>query len=114
VLAKANRVTRGSDYRAIVRRGKKYVGSHTVTYIASDPARGEDVRFGFIVSKRVGKATRRNLVRRRLKAACYELIEATRPGSDVVVRALPGSDEAPWATLLEEISRAVRKGSSPS
>jgi ribonuclease P protein component len=114
VLAKANRVTRGSDYRAIVRRGKKYVSPNTITYIRPDPDGGCGVRFGFIVSRGVGKATRRNLVRRRLKAACYELMSAAKPGCDVVVRALPGSGEASWATLLEEISRAVRKGSSPS
>lgn len=114
MLARAERVTRGADYRAIVRRGKKYAGENTVTYIRRNPDGGSGVRFGFIVGKTVGKAVRRNLVRRRLKAACYQLLPAARPGSDVVVRALPGSAEATWATLLGEISRAVSKGSSPS
>ena len=44
-----------------------------MTYIrpVADP---DVVRFGFIVGKTVGNAVRRNLVRRRLKAAAYELL----------------------------------------
>jgi ribonuclease P protein component len=114
VLARANRVTRGSDYRAIVRRGKRYVAPNTITYIRRSPDASSDVRFGFIVGKGVGTAVRRNLVRRRLKAVCHELMPVTIGGSDIVVRALPASGGASWATLLGEISRAVSKGSSPS
>lgn len=72
MLAKANRITRGSDYRATVRRGARFSGASTLTYIRPNPDSGV-VRFGFIVSKTVGNAVTRNLVRRRLKAAAYDL-----------------------------------------
>jgi ribonuclease P protein component len=67
------------------------------------------VRFGFIVSKKVGIATRRNLVRRRLKAIGHDLIERIPTGTDIVIRALPGCDEVPWATLQSEITTAIDK-----
>jgi len=111
VLAKANRITRGADYRATVRRGARFTGANTVTYIRPNPD-SSVVRFGFIVSKSVGDAVRRNLVRRRLKAAAYDLLphlsptSAGQPGLDVVVRALPASAQAPWASLHEELLRA--------
>ena len=113
MLAKANRVTQGADYKAIVRRGTRFVSPNTVTYVRSNPG-VEGVRFGFIVSKSVGIAVRRNRVRRRLKAACFELVPLVKPGSDVVVRALPASANVRWVTLLEEISRALSKGNPPS
>jgi ribonuclease P protein component len=109
LLAKANRITRGADYKATVRRGTRITAPNTVTYIRTDPDSAV-VRFGFIVGKTVGTAVRRNRVRRRLKAVSYELLRDLAPGADVVVRALPASVNAEWATLHEEISRAVSKG----
>ena len=45
MLAKANRITRGADYRATVRRGARSTGASTVTYIR--PTSDSDVvRFG--------------------------------------------------------------------
>ncbi len=70
------------------------------------------VRFGFIVGKTVGIAIRRNLVRRRLKAVAYELLPQLPPGVDIVIRALPASAQAEWASLHEEVSRAVSRFTS--
>ena len=107
MLAKANRITRGADYRTTVRRGTRFSGTNTLTYIRPNPD-SDVVRFGFIVSKAVGVAVRRNLVRRRLKAAAYDLLPRFGDGGvDVVIRALPASAQAPWATLHEEVSRAA-------
>jgi len=109
VLARANRITHGRDYRGTVRRGAKFVGPNTVTYIrASDSS---DARFGFIVAKSVGIAVVRNRVRRRLKAASFALLPAVAPGYDVVVRALPEAGSQPYRVLFEELSRSLTKGS---
>jgi len=108
VLAKANRITSADDYRVIVRRGAKVAGAHTVSYMRSRES-GTDARFGFIVSKKVGGAVRRNLVRRRLKAACHEVLGDGFAGTDVVVRALPSAADADWAALKADVVRAVEK-----
>jgi ribonuclease P protein component len=108
VLAKANRITRGADYKATVRRGVRATDANTVTYIRRNPD-SQVVRFGFIVGKTVGTANRRNLVRRRMKAIAHELLPQMTPGVDVVIRALPGSAQAEWATLHEEVTRSVSR-----
>jgi ribonuclease P protein component len=110
VLAKANRITSADDYRVIVRRGAKVSGAHTVSYLRSRDA-GTDARFGFIVSKKVGSAVRRNLVRRRLKAACREALNDGASGVDVVVRALPTAAEAEWSELRTEVLDALARRS---
>jgi ribonuclease P protein component len=109
VLARTHRVVRAEDYRGTVRRGRRITSSHLVAYLRK---RGDDapVRFGFIVSKAVGNAVTRNRVRRRLKAACFELLKDLEPGSDIVVRALPGAAQADWATLLHDVRRALERG----
>lgn len=105
MLAKANRVTSADDYRSIVRRGAKVAGAHTVSYLRSRES-GTDARFGFIVSKKVGSAVRRNLVRRRLKAACRELVDGGVSAVDVVVRALPTAADADFHALRADVVSA--------
>ena len=106
MLAKANRVTSAEDYRSIVRRGAKVAGAHTVSYLRSRES-GTDARFGFIVSKKVGSAVRRNLVRRRLKAACRELVDGGVSAIDVVVRALPTAADADFHALRADVLSAL-------
>nr|WP_205864905.1 ribonuclease P protein component [Planctomonas sp. JC2975] len=91
-----------------VRKGVRVHATHTITYVrrVPDPS---PVRFGFIVSKAVGVAVVRNTVRRRLKAVSRELLPDIAPGHEIVVRALPASAQASWATLQGEIRRAVDK-----
>lgn len=108
MLAKANRITSADDYRVLVRRGAKVAGAHTVSYIRPRDE-GDAARFGFIVSKKVGTAVCRNLVRRRLKAACRELVDDGTSGVDIVVRALPSAADAGWDALEADVLRAIRQ-----
>jgi ribonuclease P protein component len=73
------------------------------------PRDDQPTRFGFIVGKGVGSAVRRNLVRRRLRAISRELLVDRPQGSDIVMRALSGSDGVDWTTLRDEIAEAVHR-----
>lgn len=108
MLQRASRITSGDDYRGVVRRGSRFVGEHTVTYVRMNP-KGGHPRFGFIVAKTVGNAVTRNLVRRRLKAICHARLVQAAPGADVVIRALPSAATAPFASLHDEVDRAFAK-----
>ncbi|TFD78321.1 ribonuclease P protein component [Cryobacterium fucosi] len=108
MLAGANRITSGDDYKMVVRRGVRVVGPHLVAYLRRNPD-GEPVRFGFIVAKNVGNAVRRNRVRRRLKAASFDLLPLVRPGTDVVIRALPSANAVSWPELYSEVEGALAK-----
>lgn len=91
-----------SDFRAIVRRGRRTSTPSTLIYrIERDPT--DPARFGFIVAKTVGNAVERNLVRRRMRAVCRSIVDAGGRGSDVVFRALPGSAQRDWASLSAEM-----------
>ncbi|MCR2783061.1 MULTISPECIES: ribonuclease P protein component [unclassified Microbacterium] len=108
MLSRPNRLTRGIEYRAVVRGGRRCGGTHTVTYVA--PVAGDaSPRFGFIVSKQVGGAVVRNTVRRRLKAVCAEVLVDAAPAGDVVIRALPSAANAPYAELRSEVRRCLAK-----
>jgi ribonuclease P protein component len=108
VLAKSNRVVRAEDYRSVVRRGRRFSGTILVAYVLR---RGGDAapRFGFIVSKAVGNAVTRNLVRRRLKAASGLVLATLEPGTDVVVRAFPPAAQATWDILHRDLETAIQR-----
>lgn len=106
MLAKANRVVLPEDFRAVVRRGHRSSSSLAV-YYRLDRIAGGPARFGFIVSKAVGGAVERNLIRRRMRAVGRELVDAGAAGTDVVVRALPGSTAFGWASLSADMHAAL-------
>ncbi|GAA5210483.1 ribonuclease P protein component [Microbacterium kyungheense] len=108
MLARANRLTRGADYKAVVRRGRRCAGAHTVTYVSRVETDGP-ARFGFIVSRQVGGAVVRNSVRRRLKALCYESLGAVSPGNDIVIRALPTAASASFADLRADVEKCLAR-----
>ncbi|MEA9985387.1 MULTISPECIES: ribonuclease P protein component [Subtercola] len=109
MLAKTSRITTADEYRSAVRRGARFVAPNSVTYVRRDS--GSPTRFGFIVAKSVGVAVVRNRVRRRLKAACYSLLPTVIPGSDVVIRALPGAATRSFAQLRAELIKSLGKAS---
>ncbi|WP_460775343.1 ribonuclease P protein component [Microbacterium sp. GXF7504] len=108
MLPRANRLTDGAEYKAVVRRGARCSGPNTVTYVVASP-HGGATRFGFIVSKQVGTAVVRNTVRRRLKAICAEAMPSVRPGTQVVIRALPGAAGTGFHDLRHEVVRCLER-----
>jgi ribonuclease P protein component len=74
-------------------------------------------RYGFIVSKRLGKAVVRNRLRRRLREAVRSIHPQIQPGYDVVVVArVPSLSLSYWElrqALVEVMQRAGLLETSP-
>lgn len=107
--SRQNRITRGDDYRRIVRTGHRVGDANCIVHAVfrSESEAEAPARFGFIVSKAVGNAVQRNLVRRRLKTIADRQIRAGLAATDIVIRALPESLNAPFAELEIEVSRSI-------
>ncbi len=104
--SRQHRITRGDDYRRTVRTGRRVGGAYCITHaVLRSP--GDPARFGFIVSKAVGGAVTRNLVRRRMKTIVERRLHDGFSGIDVVFRALPASATASYAELEGELGKAL-------
>ena len=66
-------------------------------------------RVGFVVSRAVGGAVERNLVKRRLRHLSREVLPMLPSSSLLVVRALPAAREASYAELREDLVRGVER-----
>ncbi len=68
---------------------------------------GDAARVGFVVSRAVGGATQRNLVKRRLRHLCRELLDELPAGSLLVVRALPPASSASYDELRADLRHGL-------
>jgi ribonuclease P protein component len=64
---------------------------------------------GFVVSKAVGGAVTRNLVKRRLRHLARERTGSLPPHGMLVVRALPAAADASYAELARELDRCLAR-----
>ncbi|MDO9590050.1 MAG: ribonuclease P protein component [Microcella sp.] len=108
MLPRAHRISRGAEIVMTVRRGSRTVTPHAVVHRVATGA-DEVARFGVVVSKKVGGAVVRNLVRRRIQSICATELGSVPAGDLIVVRALPGSPEVKWDTLRSEIGDGLRQ-----
>ena len=91
------RLTRSRDFDAVYRRGKSAASRHLVVYVFDRPA-DERVdapgpRLGLSVSRKVGGAVERNVVKRALREQFAAISAFVPVGSDVVLIARAGLAE---------------------
>lgn len=106
MLATRNRLRTATEFSTTVRSGVRNGRRNVVLYAAAIAA-DEPSRIGFIVSKGVGNAVVRNLVKRRLREAGAASLREYGTGFAIVVRALPASAAASWDQLLADYNAAL-------
>lgn len=112
MLPKHHRLTRTKDFARVRRRGRSAGNNLLVVYVL--PLRSPEIRVGFSVSKKVGKAVVRNRVKRRMREAVRRRIPQMRLGQHVVLIARPAAAGATFCELENAIIIAFRKtGSVP-
>ena len=76
---------------------------------AADNGAEAEARFGFTVTKKLGKANVRNRIRRRLKAAITSLAaQEARDGFDYVIVARPAALERAYPEMVSDLTRAFK------
>lgn len=89
-----------------MRLGHKATTTHLVVYLNHE-ATQDQPRFGLVVSKLVGNAVQRNLVKRRARAALHNRMSNFKPGDSLVIRALPGLAELDYDQMNAELDQAI-------
>ena len=102
------RLRKRQDFRSAAAGRRFHTERMTVQGRPREASPGEGLRVGFTVTKRVGHATERNRMRRRLRRAALEAGGAHREASvDVVVIARRECLGAEYSALVEDIARAL-------
>jgi len=140
-LAAGQRLRRSNEFAAVIRDGRRAARGAVVVHLkfpanaaapmspsiepaanppigltpadVSTPPADHPARAGFVVSKAVGGAVQRNAVRRRLRHLVRDRLGTLPDGTDVVVRALPGSAGTPYRKLGSDLDSALAAAAVP-
>ncbi len=85
------------DFSAVRQRGKRW--HHPLLILNVSPDGLLHNRFGFVVSRQVGKAAARNLLKRRLRAASRFWLPYLVTGYDIVIIARPAASGTSYQEL---------------
>ena len=97
----------GSSFIRVRESGRSGRATH-VTLKVLRLEDGQPVRLGMAVSRQVGNAVHRNLLRRRLRVIIAEVAEHML-GMAVTIRLLTGAASAPFADLRRNVRSALRQ-----
>ncbi len=106
---RCDRLRSSADFSRVRTEGRSW--SSPLLVIQAAPNRLDTIRIGVIVSKRLGKAVRRNRIRRLIREAARVLCQRLRGGWDLVIIARSRMAEATFAEVqaaLEEVLTRAR------
>lgn len=107
---RADRLRSPRDFRRVGREGRRRRSRHFVLLVASErpQVQRNAPALGVTVSRKVGKAVRRNRVKRCIREWFRHHRGALPPRSDVVVIARPGAAELPTSEIERELTSLLR------
>lgn len=111
MLTRSHRLISSELFAQTVRRGRRAGTATVVLHLGVStqrPVVGAP-QVGFVVSKAVGPAVTRTLVKRRLRHIARERFTSLPGSSVLVVRALPASASASYAALGADFDSALSR-----
>ena len=101
-----------AEFAEAVRRGARTATPALVLHLFTDATAGP-ARAGFVVSRTVGTAVTRNLVRRRLRHLVSDRLTQLPAGTRLVVRATPAAASASYPSLGSQLDSALARLTGP-
>ncbi|MCC6362567.1 MAG: ribonuclease P protein component [Bryobacterales bacterium] len=106
---KKHRLLRSSEFRRVYDQGSRFSSPLFTAFLWPNPE-AAGPRVGFTAPRALGRAVRRNRMKRRLREAVrLELLPRLGPKWDVVINPRKALHDADWQTILREVGRLVAR-----
>ena len=97
------------EFSRVRKEGRSFTGKYLVLGMLADEELGGEMRFGIILTRKVGKAHERNLVRRRLKGLLSSYGARIAPGHWLVFVGRRASVHCSFHQLRHDWLRLLRE-----
>jgi ribonuclease P protein component len=106
MLKKSFRIRKNKEFMHVYKKGKAYFSPSVVMYISNNSTK--QMKFGFSVSKKIGKATVRNTFKRKLREICRINIPQLKEGYDIIFVARAGIVKKTYQEISQEMVKHFR------
>ncbi len=109
MLSARYRLRKNAQFKYVYNKGRSCTNrTLSLVYVKSGPP--GSMRVGFSVSKKVGKATVRNRIKRLMREACRIHLPRIRTGYLLVFVARPAAVGLPFAEVIASMQHLLEKG----
>lgn len=108
MLPKENRLPK-TDFKTVLKKGKRIHTDYLVMLLLGN-TNTKTPQLGVIASLKVGKAVKRNLVKRRMQGIFKKILPNITPNSQIIVICKPAITSLPFQQLQKEILTTLKKG----
>jgi len=106
-MKKKNRVRKAQEFQTLIHGGKKYVNGSFVFYVKEK--KESEARIGISLSKKIGNAVQRNLIKRQVRMMCQELIDFEEYPFDGILIVRFGYKDGSYAANKNNLEKLLNK-----
>ena len=107
MLKKINRLKKRYQYNYVYKQGIKYYGKTMILY--TTPSKTKNIKVGFAITKKIGHAFKRNLIRRRLREIVYSEIVDLKQNYNIIVVAKDNIKNYSFADIKSDFHNLIVK-----
>lgn len=106
-MKKAYRIKKEYEFQKVFQKGHSYANKRFVVYTIERPTNAH-FRIGISVGKKIGNAVERNRIKRKIRAAIYEIQSQIKSQRDFIVIARPSAKELSMDEMQKNLIHVLK------
>ena len=107
MLKRVNRLKKRYQFNYVYKQGSHFFGRTMTIFVTT--SKTKNIKVGFAVSKKIGYAFKRNLIKRRLREIVYSEIDNLKQNYNLIVVAKDNIENFSFAEIKNDFKKLIVK-----